>query len=279
MDFKSSIHMIPEAANAAIQSLARNAATAGAAFAKVAGETTEVEVEQEDAVAQKLQNIQDKLDCPHPTGKEKPTIIDLFPDLDGGMHAQTLAYPENGEPLPEGITAQTLRYPENGEPLPKNPIGAQTLAYPENGEPLPKKGGGIPKQTLAFPESGEPWPKQKLPFPGQTLRHPEGGDDLGKPFKPFPGSPNRTMATHEGGDATPRLKPWFEPPMQRTHAMHEAGDAPTRLNPPMGQTLAFPESGDDRPFKPVKPLISPPCKCVPDIEDVFPGQKIPDNFV
>ena len=256
MDVKKAIHLVPEAANAAIQSLGRNAASVGAAIAKVAGEAPEVEVEQEDAIAQKFQNFKDKLDCPHPGGKEKPTIIDLFPDLDGGMHAQTLAYPENGEPLPKDpIGAQTLRFPENGEPLPKNPIGAQTLAYPENGEPLPKKGGGRPKQTLAYPESGEPLPKQKLPFPSHTLRHPEGGDDLGKPFKPgMP--PSNTLATHEGGDHNP-FKPWNKPP---------------------SNTLMFPESGDDRPFKPLKPLISPPCKCVPDIEDVFPGQKIPDNF-
>ncbi|MEB3204838.1 MAG: hypothetical protein VKP57_09070, partial [Candidatus Sericytochromatia bacterium] len=105
------------------------------------------------AIKGELDRILKKRPKPEPTPAEKPEI-----------GAQTLRYPEGGQPVPPPVQAQTLRFPEGGQPLPP-PVQAQTLRFPEGGQP-PLEGPGV--QTRRHPEGGQP----PLEGPGvQTRRH------------------------------------------------------------------------------------------------------------
>lgn len=291
MDISKSVHKLPDsvsqrpsgglakgAAEVAAQAAAQEIHHASAESHHPVAESHEA---QHAEAADTVQPI-----CP---GHGKPTIIDLFPG-DESITAQTLRYPENGEPMPkEPIAAQTLRYPENGEPLPKEPIGAQTLRYPENGEPMPK----LPKFPI------DEFPIEKRPFPfGQTKALGENGEPIDKLPKfpkhefpiekrPFPGGQTKAIGENgefdklkprtaamlgESGESWGKLQP-------RTAAMGEDGSDLKPFKPgkpfnpfdggPKGRTLAFPESGEDwkkLPFNP-KDGVSPPCKCIPDPGD------------
>ncbi|HEY9840801.1 MAG: hypothetical protein ACAI44_11770 [Candidatus Sericytochromatia bacterium] len=198
-------------------------------------------------------------DCP---GHEKPTIIDLFPELDpeGPGITQTLRYPEDGEFPVKPPTTQTLRYPEDGE-FPVKPPTTHTLRYPEDGE-FPVKPPIA--RTAAIGEDGSHFGKPSL----RTAAMGEYGDDFAKPGKKD-GPILRTAAMGEYGDDWGKpfkpgkpggLKPWFDPPITRT--------------------LAYPENGDSEFLKRLKenlkPHTSPPCKCWPE-KDEFPQGDFPLN--
>lgn len=282
MNIKPTLHQVPEShtrANGASEASASKAAQ-GAASSPSSGSS--VAQEGSDAIGQEVDQA-DAFEKPVP-GKGKPTIVDLFPEMEDGLKAQTLMFPENGEPMPEkgGFQTKTLMFPENGEPMPeKGGFQAQTLRFPEDGGASIKP-GKIPGhhehhhgQTKAIGENGEPGFRPDKPgkipghhehHHGQTKALGENGEGGGKPGKPgmpeklpFPNFPHMTKAMGENGDFVKPPKPF--PGIQ-----------------PPGHTLAFPESGESW-GKPGKAPPSPPCKCHPEKDEIIPLKPFPHNKI